>query len=314
MQLLFSTGGEIAMTEKIVRSGGVELATEAFGDRVHPPVLLVMGAMASMLWWPDEFCERLAAQGRYVIRYDNRDTGLSTTYAPGNPPYTFDDMADDATRALDGYDLSAAHVAGMSMGGMIAQILALRHPARVKSLTTISTSPVGIDASHLPQTTEAYTKHSASGGEVDWTRRDQVVDFIVRDARMLAGTAFPHDAAQARRLIERDYDRARSFASATNHFMVKGGQDLRGRLGGLHAPLLVIHGTVDPIFPVEHGAALAKAVPGARLVWLEGGGHEINPGHWDEIIAEIVAHTEPRSLGRDFTASRSRRGTSASRS
>jgi pimeloyl-ACP methyl ester carboxylesterase len=279
------------MSETIVRADGVEIAAEAFGDPTHPPVLLIMGAMASMLWWPEAFCRRLAERGRHVIRYDNRDTGLSTTTPPGQPDYGFDDMADDAIRVLDGYGLGRAHLIGMSAGGMLAQIAALAHPGRVASLTAISTSPVGTDTSHLPQATAAYREHAAAGESVDWTDRSQVIDFMTRDARAVAGTAHPHDAATARRLIETDYDRARSFASATNHFLVKGSDRWRGRLGGLQAPLLVIHGTADPIFPIEHGAALAAAVPGGRLVRIKGGGHELHPADWEVMIAAIAEHT-----------------------
>jgi pimeloyl-ACP methyl ester carboxylesterase len=137
--------------ERVIRDSGVEIATEAFGDPANPRVLLIMGAMASMLWWPQEFCRRLAAQQRYVIRYDNRDTGLSTTYEPGQPPYTEDDMIADAIRLLDGYGTLSAHIVGMSAGGMIGQSFALEHPGRVTSLTAISTSPVVADTCHLPQ-------------------------------------------------------------------------------------------------------------------------------------------------------------------
>lgn len=278
-------------TDKIIRAEGVELATQAFGDPSNEPVLLIMGAMASMLWWPDEFCAKLAEQGRYVICYDNRDTGLSTNYEVGNPPYSFDDMADDAGRVLDAYGIGKAHIVGMSMGGMIAQVFAIRHPGRVKTLTVMSTSPVGTDTSHLPGTTAEYMEHSNSGGDVDWSNRAQVIDFMLRDSRAIAGTAFPFDEARMRTFIERDYDRAKNFAAATNHFFVKGGEDMTGRLAGVTAPLLVIHGTADPIFPVEHGATLAATVEGGRLVKLEGGGHELHPGHWDTIVHEIAAHT-----------------------
>ncbi|MGO4839554.1 alpha/beta fold hydrolase, partial [Rhizobiaceae sp. 2RAB30] len=122
-------------TTRTVHADGVTIATEAFGDPSAPPVLLIMGAMASMLWWPDEFCRKLAVRGRYVIRYDNRDTGLSTKYPPGNPPYRMDDMAEDAAAVLDAYGIASAHVVAMSLGGMIAQILALTQPRRVSSLT-----------------------------------------------------------------------------------------------------------------------------------------------------------------------------------
>ena len=280
-------------SERIVRKDGVEIVTEAFGNPAHPPVLLVMGAMASMLWWPEAFCERLAARGRYVIRYDNRDTGLSTTYAPGEPGYTSDDLVDDTVRILDGYGISAAHLVGMSMGGAIAQLAALKYPDRIMSLTAISTSPVGVDTSGLPGASEAYMKHAAEGAHVDWSDRAEVIDFMVRDSRAIAGTAYPHDEVEARRLVERDVNRARNFASATNHFQLKSNDERHVRLSEIHAPLLVIHGTADPLFPVEHGAALADAVPGAKLVTLEGGGHELHKGHWDRIITAITEHTEP---------------------
>jgi pimeloyl-ACP methyl ester carboxylesterase len=280
------------VSERTVKADGIEFATQAFGDAAHPAILLIMGAMASMLWWPEDFCKRIAAEGRYVIRYDNRDTGRSTTYKPGKPPYTFDDMADDAIRVLDGYGIAKAHIVGMSLGGMIGQLAALKYPSRVLSITAISTTPVGVDTSVLPQTTEAYMKHVAAAGEMDWSNRDQVISFMVRDARMLAGTAYPHDELAALRLIERDLDRATNFKSATNHFMLTGGEAWKGRLRELQPPLLVIHGTADPIFPVEHGALLAETVPGAKLLQLDGGGNELNKGHWDEIIEGIVKHTD----------------------
>jgi pimeloyl-ACP methyl ester carboxylesterase len=194
-----------------------EIASQTFGDPAHPPTLLIMGAMASMLWWPEAFCRKLAGKGLFVIRYDNRDTGRSTKYAPGEPPYTFDDMVDDAMRVLDSYGIAKAHVVGMSMGGTIAQLVALKYPSRIISLTAISTSPIGIDTSHLPGTTGAYMKHSAEGAKVDWSDRDQVVDFIVKDAHAIAGTAHPFDEKWTRAFVEQDYDRSGGLLSATNH-------------------------------------------------------------------------------------------------
>jgi pimeloyl-ACP methyl ester carboxylesterase len=255
-------------------------------------MLLIMGAMASMLWWPEAFCRKLAGKGLFVIRYDNRDTGRSTKYAPGEPPYTFDDMADDAIRVLDDHGIAKAHVVGMSMGGMIAQLVALKHPSRVISLTAISTSPMGTETSHLPGMTDAYMKHSAEGAKVDWSDRDQVVDFIVKDAHAIAGTAHAFDERRTRAFVEQDYDRSGGFLSATNHFLLKGGEDWKNRLHELEVPLLVIHGTEDPIFPVEHGAALAEAVAGARLVRIEGGGHELHPDDWVTIVHAIVGHSQ----------------------
>lgn len=277
----------------MTKAAAPEIVSQTFGDPGDPAMLLIMGAMASMLWWPEALCKKLAGEGRFVIRYDNRDTGLSTKYAPGEPPYTFDDMADDAVGVLDNHGIGKAHVVGMSMGGMIAQRLVLKHPSRVISLTVISSSPVGIDTSHLPGTTEAYMEHSADGAKVDWSDREQVIGFVVKDAHAIASTAHPFDEKAMRAFIERDYDRSGGFLSATNHFMLKGDEDVKGRLQEIEVPLLVIHGTSDPIFPVEHGAALADAVAGARLVRIEGGGHELHPQDWPIIVAALVAHTKP---------------------
>jgi len=269
-----------------------QIISEAFGDRANPPLLLIMGAMASMLWWPEALCRKLADAGLFVIRYDNRDTGRSTKYPPGEPPYTFDDMADDAMRVLDDHGVGKAHVVGMSMGGMIAQLVALKHPSRVASLTVISSSPVGIDTSHLPQTSDAYIKHSAEGAKVDWSDRGQVIDFVVKDAQAIASTAHPFDEARMRAFVEQDYDRSGGLLSATNHFMLRGGDAWKGRLREMTAPLLVIHGMADPIFPVEHGEALAEAVAGAKILRIAGGGHELHPDDWTMISSAIVGHTQ----------------------
>ncbi|TPI46698.1 alpha/beta hydrolase [Mesorhizobium sp. B2-9-1] len=266
-----------------------DIVSESFGSPKDPAILLIMGAMASMLWWPEPFCRQLAGRGRFVIRYDNRDTGLSTKYPLGAPPYTFEDMVDDAMRVLDDHGVAKAHVAGMSMGGMLAQSVALKYPERVSALTVISCSPLGVDTSGLPGTTEAYKEHSAQGGNVDWSKREQVIDFMVKDARAIASTRHPFDEGRTRKMIEEDYGRSGGLASATNHFLLKGGGPQR-TVRDLRVPLLVIHGTADPLFPIEHGQALAEAVLGARLVKVEGGGHELHRNDWPQIVEAIAAH------------------------
>lgn len=281
------------MSGPVIRADGVELATQSFGDPAHPPMLLIMGGMASMLWWPDEFCRRLAAWGRFVIRYDQRDSGLSTKYLPGRPGYGYDDAVDDALRVLDGYRMTATHVVGFSLGGMVGQGAALKHPERILSLTAISTSPIGVDTSHLPPSGEAWMEHMAV--DVDWSDRTETVAYVVEDARLIAGTAHPFDEAGTRAFIERDFDRAGGYLSATNHSILFAiGEAWRGRLQEMNVPLLVVHGTADPVFPVDHGEALTKAVTGARLVRLEGGGHELHRADWDTIIGAIVACTSAK--------------------
>ncbi|RCW80317.1 alpha/beta fold hydrolase [Phyllobacterium bourgognense] len=279
------------MQTKLVKTDEIELATEAFGNPDDPAILLIMGAMASMLWWPKEFCQRLAAKGSYVIRYDNRDTGLSTNYPAGKPEYSFDDMTDDAICVLDGYGISSAHIVGMSMGGMIAQLVALKYPERSRTLTLISTSPVGVDTTHLPGMTAAYAEHSASYADLDWSDRMQVIEFMLADVRAISSTRHSFDEQSARDFIATDYDRARRFESATNHFLISGGDQWKDQLTGLQPPLLVIHGTSDPIFPVEHGREFIKIVLKAQLVEIEGGGHELHPDDWDTMLEALIGHT-----------------------
>jgi pimeloyl-ACP methyl ester carboxylesterase len=281
-------------TTRTVRANGVEIVTDAFGDSSAPPVLLIMGAMASMLWWPEDFCRRIAASGRHVIRYDNRDTGLSTKFAPGKPPYSMDDMARDAVAVLDAYGIAKAHVVGMSLGGMIAQILALSAPGRVASLTLLSTTPIGLDLD-LPPPSPTYMEHAATGENVDWSDRAQATGFIAGEARVIASTAHPHDAAKTLAFIERDYDRSGGYLSATNHFMLTGGEAVKGKLPGLEVPLTVIHGTADPIFPIVHGKAIADAVKGSTYLVVDGGGHELHEDDWGIVIPAIVKNsTAPR--------------------
>jgi pimeloyl-ACP methyl ester carboxylesterase len=249
-----------------------------------------MGMMASMLWWPDRFCEALAAGQRYVIRYDQRDTGLSTHYPQGEPRYSLTDLADDAIAILDGYGLETAHVAGMSMGGAVAQEVALRHPRRVRTLTLISTSPLGVEG--LPSSTEAYQEYSRSAEAIDWSNLEAIADFLRRETAMLAGTRHPHDPDAASSLIARDMARAPSFASATNHFtLVSEERPARLQASDIKLPVLAIHGTADPLFPIEHGEAFTKVVRDARLRRVEGGGHEIHERDIGEIVQAIIDHT-----------------------
>jgi pimeloyl-ACP methyl ester carboxylesterase len=270
----------------------VEICSETFGRRGDPAVLLIMGAMASMLWWPDEFCRRLAAAGRFVIRYDNRDTGRSTGYEPGTAGYTGDDLAADAVAVLDEHGVERAHVVGMSMGGGVAQVVALAYPDRVASVTAISSSPIGEQHGDLPGPTAEYMEHAAAFEDLDWSDTQAVANLIVEDARQLAGTRHPFDEAAARELVTRDLERAIDPARLANHGSVGDGGPKAGRLDEVAAPFLVIHGTADPLFPYPHGVALAEAVPGSTLVTIDGGGHELHEADWDQILDAITRHTE----------------------
>lgn len=286
------------MSGLMIRTDGVELATQSFGDRNHTPLILIMGGMASMLWWREEFCERLARGGRFVIRYDQRDSGLSTKYPPGRPGYAFDDAVDDVFRVLDGYGILSAHIVGFSLGGMVGQAATLKHPERVLSLTAISTSPVGLDTSHFPPSGEAWMEHMSV--EADWSDRANAIAYLVEDLRLTAGTAHPFDEAGARAFLEQDFDRSGDYLSATNHSVLFDiGEIWQGRLNEVKVPLLVIHGAADPVYPIAHGAALARTVADARFVEIEGGGHELHPDDWDAIISAINEHVECPSSNRN---------------
>jgi pimeloyl-ACP methyl ester carboxylesterase len=269
----------------------VEICSETFGDRSDPAVLLIMGAMASMLWWPDEFCRRLAGSGRFVIRYDNRDTGRSTGYERGTATYTSDDMAGDAIAVLDEHGVDRAHVVGMSMGGGIAQQVALDYPDRVLSLTAISTSAISDHDADLPGPTPEYMDHAAAFDDLDWSDTGAVADLLVRDARALSGTRHAFEEAAAREFVRRDLERAIDPSRLANHGDLGGAEGRTFRVEDIGVPLLVIHGTADPLLPLPHGAALAEAVPGATLVTIDGGGHELHEGDWDQILEAIAAHT-----------------------
>jgi len=272
---------------KIVRTNGVELSTESFGDTSQPAVLLMMGAAASMLWWPEALCRQLAAAGRYVIRYDQRDTGCSTTYPPGRPGYSLDDLADDAVAILTAYGVERAHLVGMSLGGMIAQIVALKHPGRVSALTLIASSVFGPAGAGLPPIHEKILEYHRAGAGLDWSNRSAAADYMAGGWRLLSGSGRRCDEAAIQLIAAKEAARARSLASMFNHALLKGGEHWYGRGQEIAAPAVVIHGTDDPVLPYPHGVVLAKEVPGAKLVTLEGAGHELHRDDWD-VIVEIA--------------------------
>jgi pimeloyl-ACP methyl ester carboxylesterase len=277
-------------SNRIVTASGAELCTQAFGDPGSAPVLLVMGQMASMLWWPDDLCRRIAEQGRYVLRYDNRDTGASTAYPPGEPAYGADDLVRDPVAVLDGYGIERAHVAGMSAGGAVAQLLAANFPDRVLTLTLISTTDAGGPPAGLPGPSAGYLEHAGAFSELDWSDAGAIADMLVAESRALTGIGREFDAAATREFVARDLARTRSPASLQNHALLADGS-LRGSVADVDAPVLVIHGTADPLFPFEHGAALASAARDGELVALEGGGHELHRSDWSRIAEAVVRHT-----------------------
>jgi pimeloyl-ACP methyl ester carboxylesterase len=273
----------------MIEANGVELCTETFGDPADPPVLLIMGMGGSMLWWDEGFCRLLADGGRFVIRYDHRDTGRSVAYPPGRPGYSSDDLVADAAGVLDAYGVGAAHVVGVSMGGAMAQLLALDFPDRVASVTLISTSVAVGSHTGLPFGSDALARFTATAS-VDWSDAASVTEYLVGYSRVLAGER-RFDADAGRDFVRRDISRARDFSAAQNHELLDDDGRVRGPLWSIAAPTLVIHGTADPMFPLAHGEALAAAIPGATLLPLEGAGHGVDRADWAAITLAILEHT-----------------------
>lgn len=280
------------MREPTFETAEATLCTEALGDPGDPPVLLVMGMGCSMIWWEDGFCQRLADGGRFVMRYDHRDTGRSRTYEPGHPGYTVGDLVADAVGVLDTYSVGAAHIVGMSMGGGLAQLLALDFPRRVRSLALISTSPAVPGKHDLPPCEPSLQRFLATA-RVDWADTASLVGYLVDYWRVLWGKDRPFDEAHIRELVQRDIARARNPAAAQNHGLLADESPERGSLSSITVPTLVIHGSADPMFPRAHGEALAGEIPRARLLVLDGAGHAIDPADWDAITGAILAHTAP---------------------
>jgi pimeloyl-ACP methyl ester carboxylesterase len=290
------------MTEKMVKSNGVDICTEEFGESGAPTLLLIHGATVSMLRWPDGFCQTLAAGGRHVIRYDNRDTGRSTTYPPGSCEYTVEDLADDAVGVLDAYGIGRAHIVGQSMGGMATQQVALRHPERVLTITPISTTSdpsvllatmMGVVVpAGLPGPTDRFLAAIGRRAELDPSDQAAAVDQLVAFFGALAGSRYPIDEAWERDTAQAELKRTDSFASAMNHAaVVAATPPWHERLSEVRAPTLVMHGTDDPILPYPHGEALAAAIPGAQLMALDGVGHDIPRGIWNTMTVAILEHT-----------------------
>jgi pimeloyl-ACP methyl ester carboxylesterase len=284
------------MTEQILTVDGIDLCFETFGDPAEPTMLLIAGGAQSMIWWEDDFCGRLAEAGPHVVRYDHRDTGRSTSSPPGRPAYTAHELTTDPLRILDALGVRRAHLVGLSMGGGIAQRIALEHPERVSTLCLASTSPA-VPAEHdrklpppSPQVMATFTDPDPGP---DWTDRDAMVAYRVEAERPYAGS-LGFDEPRYRRLAAQEVDRTRDMAaSMTNHFVLDDDTPTGSRLDQITAPTLVLHGTTDPMFPLEHGRALAAEIPGARLVSLPGAGHQQPPRElWDLAIAAIVEHTE----------------------
>lgn len=299
-----SNGGSTG--EILVNANGVEICAEAFGSPGDPAMLLVQGACASMIRWENDFCDQLVEAGRYVIRFDNRDVGRSTAYTPGEPPYDLNDLADDAVGLLDAFGIDKAHFVGASSGGMISQLVGIRHPSRVLTLTLCISTPGVPDVAHavkgsdgdaaadLPAPSASMLEQVRTLATVDWTDEAAATEAFVVEARAMAGSRYRVDEAEVRAWAPVEYNRQNNILSFRLNTPIAETRTppWRGGLGDIKAPTLVIHGSEDPVLPYPHAVALADEIPGATLLTMEGMGHELPRGAWPEILPAIVAHTE----------------------
>lgn len=281
--------------ERMIETDGITLCTQAYGVPTDPAALLVAGTSCSMDWWTPDFCTSLAAQGFFVLRYDQRDTGRSSHDEPGQPKYSLPDLTVDATHVLDGYGIDRAHWIGFSQGGWVSQLAALDHPERVASLTLMSTRPTGHGAADpdLPELSDDLLASWERIAEPDWADPASIVDYLVAGERSLA--ADPFDEKAARGICESCVSRSPNLASAlANHPMADQGPRWRERLGTITAPTLILHGSHDPLFLPGNATALAAEIPNTELHFLPTG-HELPP-HAHPAVIEAIAGATGRRL------------------
>jgi pimeloyl-ACP methyl ester carboxylesterase len=277
------------------KSNGIELEYETIGNPDDPALLLIMGFTAQLIAWDDAFCQLLADQGFHVIRFDNRDVGLSSRIEGDvdlgelfggtikNIPYSLDDMADDAAGLLDALGIEQAHIVGASMGGMIAQLVAIRHPEKTRSLCSImSTTGDPTVGQPTPEAMAALMQPAA-------TSREDAVASGIATGRILSPVHF--DEAKAADRAGRSYDRAFDPKGVARQMAAIGTQaDRTPALANVAVPALVIHGRPDPLVTVSGGEATAKAIPGAELLVFDEMGHDNPEPLWPEIVGAITAN------------------------
>jgi pimeloyl-ACP methyl ester carboxylesterase len=293
---------------QLARANGIELCYEIFGDAKAEPMLLIMGLGAQMIHWDDDFCRQLAARGFRVIRFDNRDIGKSSKLSGGKrlgplemlklrflqipvaAPYRLRDMAVDTVGLMDALGIQSAHLVGASMGGMIAQEVAISFPQRVRSLTSIM-STTG-DPKVPPPTREAMAVLMAPPAA---TREEYLVRYA-QTWKVLRVGSFPEDEALDRARAERTFERGLNPAGVGRQLRaILASGSRKERLALVKAPTLVIHGTVDPLVRPEGGKDTAASIPGARLLMIEGMGHALPIPMWPQIIDAIDKHARGAS-------------------
>ena len=268
------------------RNGAVEIEYESFGDAGQPTILLINGLGSQMTRWPAAFCEKLVAKGYRAIRFDNRDTGLSTWFKDGDR-YTLNDMAADAVAVLDAVGVKQAHIAGVSMGGMISQAVAIEHPDRTLSLTSIM-SATGAPGTLDPKPEAGATLNTAPPDPA--AGLDAYLDHAVRSATIIGSPGYPWPDGALRDRARAEQARAYNpTGSARQMGAIRGDGDRTARLGLLKVPTVVLHGADDPLVQVAGGEATAAAIPSAELRVIPGMGHDLPPALYDIFVDAILA-------------------------
>ncbi len=283
------------MAIRTVPSNGITLAYETFGDPDAVPVLLVMGLGTQMLAWHDGFCELLADRGHYVIRFDNRDIGLSThlrderpgrpiaAFVGRKPAYLIPDMADDAAGLVEQLLPDGAHVVGVSMGGCISQALAIQRPDLVRSLTSMSSSTASRRVGRPRLDIAAMMLFRRAAGS-----REEAIAASIDTWRRIGSPGYPFDRERAERLAGEAYDRCYDPAGVSRQFAaILGTPDRTAALRRLDVPTVVLHGEADPLITVSGGRATADAIRGARLRTYPGMGHDLPDALWPSFVEEI---------------------------
>ena len=288
-------------------ANGIQIEYDTFGETSHPALLLIIGLGAQLIHWQDEFCQQIADAGYYVVRYDNRDTGLSTKFeglgaeeimekigglfmGQGVPVlYTIEDMANDAKGLLDALNIDKAHICGMSMGGFIAQTFVLNNAARSLSLTSIYSTPG--NWTKFPPTQEV----SEAMMKPVPLEREPYIEYMIEFYKLTYGSGLPFDEDYHSTLFGKAYDRSICPEGSLRQLLASMAQDDRtSQLGELNVPTLIIHGDADPLVPLAGGQATADAIPGAKLMVVKGMGH-VTPNlnaYWDKIKDAMIDHME----------------------
>jgi len=305
--LFFILMSSVFAEEKIVKVNGLDIWSETFGKKEDPVILLIMGSGGQGILWRKEFCEKFAKNGFYVIRYDHRDVGESSSCNYEEQPYDLMDMTRDAVGLLDSLQIRKAHLVGASLGGCIVQLMAVHFPEHVHTISLLMTSPdfrnffdalegKPLRNKDLSPPTEDYLKwfHSLAGQTAE--TEEEKAELFLNGQEICNGPNIPFSREKCRELILLSLKRQSNPATPLNHMRALrvSLDQIRGIQSQIKVPTLIIHGTKDPIVPKDHGQALAQSITGAKLLLLEGLGHSLNFHFEDVIITNIIDHCSQR--------------------